>query len=499
MGVKSWLTGKFFGEAIEAKVKERLAGSTTSRQAAAGSDLRAEDMQWRRLTANAARDLIPTTQDRMIEIAYWLWETNPLAGWLIDITTAFVLAEGLPYEAEDKEVKATLDAFWNDPVNRMNLFFPKHVSELHIFGELCMPVFLAEQTGRIRLGYVDPAQIEAVVTDPENAKMHIGVLTKRYVGDIGGLHVEANPKKYRIILPEEAEFVMSPTAKGLRAQFTDGECFYYSINNVTNSPRGRSSLLSVSDWLDAYEQYLFDYADRWPLINTFIWDLMVQGADETEIKKQIAALTKKSGSVYGHNEKVTLEAKNPDIKAVQAAEGARMFRNHIMGRFGYPEHWYGGGGDVNRATAAEMDLPAIKMLSQKQLVVKYILEDILGHQVRQARNAGYLRVSDEQAAFSVITPKMESKDISKFGSMVQQVAAALLSAEMQEWVDKETARKLFAAVMGFIGVEIDLEEVRKAIEEEQGQEGYQDYKKRNQESGIRSQEKDKGKNLALAK
>ncbi len=469
MKLKDRLIGAFFGNVIEAKVKERL-------KAASFLDAPSvEDAKWRRLTGNANRELIPTTQDRMIEIAYWLWETNPLAGWLIDITTAFILAEGMPYETKDDEIKEVLDGFWNDPINRMSLFFPKHVSELHIYGELCMPAFTAAQTGRVRLGYIDPAQISVVMTDPQNVKMQIGLLTKGWIGEIAGYGIEQKPKKYKIILPEEADYVLSPEAQQLRSQFTDGECFYFAINNVTNSPRGRSSLLGVSDWLDAYEQYLFDYADRWPLLNTFVWDLLVQGGDTNTIKEQVANFTKKSGSVYGHNEKVTLTPAAPDIQAAQANDGARLFRNHIIGRFGYPEHWYGGGGDVNRATAAEMDLPAMKMNTQKQNYIKYALEEILGYQVRQARRASYLR-SDGQ--FSVITPQMQAKDITKYSTAVSQVATALVSAEMQGWIDKNTSQKIFSTIMGFIGVEIDLEEVRKAVKEEKSKDATQDYTKK---------------------
>lgn len=477
MSIKGKIIDAFLRGTIDRAVKDRLKASSVLNAPTV------EDLQWRRLTSSPTRDLLPVTQDRMIEIAYWLYETNPLAGWLIDITTAFILAEGLPYEAKDDDVKEVLDGFWNDPVNRMDLFLPKHISELHIFGELCFPAFVAEQTGRVRLGYVDPAHIESVITDPENVKMQIGVLTKKYVGDIGGIHVEANPKKYKIILPEDAEYVLSPTAKQLQSQLTDGDCFFFSINNVTNSPRGRSDLLSTADWLDAYEQFLFDYSDRWPLLNTFVWDMKVEGGDETEIKKQLANFSKKSGSAFGHNEKVTLDPKTPELNAIEAETGARIFRNHIMGRYGYPEHWYGGGGDVNRATAAEMDLPAMKMLSNKQNYVKYILESILSYQVMQARQAGYLRKSDGE--WSVITPAMQPKDISKYGTTIQQVATALQQAEMQEWVDKGTARKLFATIMGFIGVDIDLEEVTTALEQEGATAGYEDYLKKKNDAGTR--------------
>jgi len=488
MKIKDKLIDAFLGRVIESKVKDRIKAASIL------DSPNIEDLKWRRLTGNANRELLPTTQDRMIEIAYWLYQTNALAGWLIDITTAFIMAEELPYESKDEDVKGVLDGFWNDPINRMDLYLPKHVSELHIFGELCMPAFVAEQTGRVRLGYVDPAQIGVVVTDPENVKMQIGILTKGWIGEVAGYQINQEPKKYSIVLPEEADYVLSPTAKKMRAQFTDGDCFYFSINNVTNSPRGRSSLLSVCDWLDAYEQYLFDFADKWPLQNAFVWDLVVQGGTIEEITKQVNNFSKKSGSVFGHNEKVTLEAVAPEMKAIDAQTGARMFRNHILGRFGYPEHWYGGGGDVNRATASEMDVPAIKMLSYKQNYIKFALEEILGYQVRQARRARFIPQGEprktsgllrgEDRGFTVTTPVMQSKDVSKFGSMVQQVATALQQAEMQQWVDKETAQKLFAAIVGFLGVDIDLEEVKKNIADETFISQNQDYLKKGQKPPV---------------
>ncbi len=437
-----------------------------------------EGTQWRRLTANPGRELIPLEQERMIEIAYWLWKTNPLAGWLIDVTTAFIVNEGIPYEANNEDTKAVLDGFWDDPVNRLSLNFPKFIDALHIFGELCLPCFTAQQTGRIRLGYTDPAQIKEVITDPENVMVAIGVLTKSWAGEVGGYSVDAPARAYRTILPEGAETVLSPVALQIREQLGDGECFFWSINNVPNSPRGCSDLLPVADWCDAYEQFLFDYADKWPQLNMFVWDLLVEGGDDDVIGKWVKAFTKKSGSVFGHNEKVTLEEKTPDLKSVDAAEGARIFRNHILGRFGFPEHWFGGGGDVNRATAAEMDAPALKMLGRKKLTVKYIVEDMLGYQVRQARMARYLRVSDDEAKFTTTVPQMETKDVSKLASAAEAIARALAMAELNGYIDKDHAQKIFASITAFTGVEIDLEEVRRSVEQEKETEGYQDYKKR---------------------
>jgi hypothetical protein len=281
------------------------------------------------------------------------------------------------------------------------------------------------------------------------------------------------------VLPEGGEEILSSSANAIRQTMTDGECIYFAINNVTNSPRGRSELLVVADWLDAYEQFLFDYADRWPLLNTFVWDLMVQGGTDETIKAELAKFTKKSGSVYGHNEKVTAEARAPQLQSYDAAAGARMFRNHILGAKGLPEHWYGGGGDVNLATAKEMDMPTLKMMGEKQRYFKFILESVIGFVIARAREAGYLRVSDEQAnAWSVMMPELAAKDITKYATAIQQLLTSLGIAQQNGWVDKDTALKVFAFCIAMIGYELDPEAIKKAVEKEEKEREQQDYLKK---------------------
>jgi len=458
MNLKDTMINALFGGIIDTRVAERL-------KAASISDV---ESGWRRLTGNSDRELLPTTQARMIEIAYWLWETNPMAGWLIDITVAFILGEGLPYEAKNDKVKQILDEFWYDPINRMDLYFPKHVTELLIFGELCLPAFTAAQTGKVRLGYIDPAMIVEAVPDPENVKVILGVVVSN--------RLDNGTRRLKTILPKDIDYVLSPKGRIVRDSFTDGECFFYAINNVTNSPRGRSELLSTADWLDAYEQFLYDYAEKWPQQNSFTWDLEVENGNEDDIKKHVNSFSKKSGSVFGHNDKVKLNAITPDLKSLDAEKGARLFRNHILGRKGFPEHWFGGGGDVNRATASEMGAPTLKMLTMKQRLVKYILEDIFGYAIEKRRTARTLYVTDEEAGqYSVITPDLSQEDITKFSTAIRDVSASLVIAEKQEWVDKDTARKLFALLSAFLGMEIDVKAVKEAVEKEKSAEGYEDY------------------------
>jgi hypothetical protein len=286
------------------------------------------------------------------------------------------------------------------------------------------------------------------------------------------------PCKFQTILPEEADFVLSPEAQAKRREYTDGQCFFFAINNVTNSPRGRSELLTVADWLDNYEQFLFDTADKWRLLNTFFYDLEVQGGDDNAIKEQINKFVKKAGAVFGHNEKVKTEAISPSLQAPEFAEGARLFRNHILGPFSYPEHWYGGGGDVNRATAVEMGTPTFKTLSAKQRYFKFILESIFDYQIEMGLKSGFLRLSEEEAYnYEVIVPELSVKDVGKYATMIGEVATSLAVAQNRKWIDRETARQIFGVVINYLGVEIEMEGMEEKVASEEVEEENEDYLK----------------------
>lgn len=451
------------GERLRVERQLTKAKTAELRAASVSSD---RDDGWRRLTGNTTRELLGISKERENEIAYWLWKTNPLGRWIIEIMVAFVCGDGFAIEADDDEVKAVLEGFWKHPVNNMSVYAEKHTRELGIFGRLLLPKFVSQYSGKVALGYIDPAQIKRVYTDPQNVKIIIGVVTK-------GVDLR-DGKKYKTVLPPEAEEFLSPEAVEFRETCT-GECYYFAINNVTNDPDGSSDLLEIADWLDAYEQFLFDYADKWPLLNTFVWDLMVENADEPKLDAELKRFTKKAGSVYAHNEKVKLEASTPDLKSVDAETGARLLRNHILGAKSLPSFWYGGGEDSNLATSKEMSAPTFRMLSARQRLVVSIFTFILTDVLREAAASRMLTVPEDKWAFSINTAELAAKDISKFSSAIQSLTVSLVQAVVQGFIDKDNAVKVFAFSLSLIGYELDAESIAEAIEKEQDDEPYQDY------------------------
>ncbi|MFI3218372.1 MAG: hypothetical protein QX189_04555, partial [Methylococcales bacterium] len=78
-----------------------------------------DDADWRPLSGDALRDLLPMNQRRMQDLAAYLWESNTLANRLIELPIAYILADGVKLKADDEIIQKLLNDFWDHPVNLM--------------------------------------------------------------------------------------------------------------------------------------------------------------------------------------------------------------------------------------------------------------------------------------------------------------------------------------------------------------------------------------------
>ena len=426
-----------------------------------GTTIDKDEDQWRALTQDVNRDLSPVTQKRMREMAVYLWETNLLASSLIELPIAYILGEGLKLHCDDADNQAVLNRFWKDPINQMDIKLEKKVRELALYGEQCWPTFVNEITGKVRLGYLDPALIETVVPDPDNAEQPIGIVTCK---DRKGV-----ARRYKVIVNGADDELFSKRTQEIRATFTDGEAFYFTINDLSNGKRGRSDLLAAADWLDGYDEFLFGELDRSRFERAFIWDVTLKGATPEEVKnraKDIHAPAPNSTRV--HNDAEEWQAVAPVLNGSDSQDKASLFRNHVLGGRTIPEHWFGGGGDVNRAVGAEMGEPTFKRFSLRQKTIKYILEALGVYVLRQkylVENDKEPDLEDDAFEVEVIFPEMTAKDTSKYAAALQQIVVAAQIGVQNKFIAMDTAVKLINAIAGRLGVEINAEdELKKAAD-----------------------------------
>lgn len=417
---------------------------------AAGATVDADDEEgWRRLSGDTERDLSPLSQARMRETALYLWDANLLANRIVELPLAYMLGEGVALRAGADEMQGTLDRFWRDPINAMDVKLPKKARELSIFGEQVWPTFVNEVDGHVRLGYLDPALIETVVVDPDNPEQPIGIVT---VKDRKGA-----ARRFRVIV-NGPESVFTQRTQAIRDTFDDGEAFYFTVNDLSVSRRGRSDLRAPADWVDAYDQFLFGEIERYNFLRAFVWDVTVAGADQAKIDERAKQIKPPApGSVRVHNDSETWKAESPDIKAGDTAEGARLFRNHVLGGATIPEHWFGGGGDVNRATGESMGEPTFKAFSMRQRFLKHVLEALGRYVIRQRliAESGEPEWDDERLEVEAVFPEMTARDTTKYAAALAQVVAAVNMAVEAGRMSEQTGVALIAAVAGRLGVEID--------------------------------------------
>ncbi len=143
-----------------------------------------EDSLWRSLTTNQDRDLNQLTQRRMQDIAFYLYDSNPMAGRIIEIIEDFVIGDGFTFSAKDQDVEDVLDSFWNDPDNNLDEEMNTNVVELFLFGELCLPVWVNSANGAVKLQYIDPKTILKIKKDFNNPKINKTLIWRKPSGSV---------------------------------------------------------------------------------------------------------------------------------------------------------------------------------------------------------------------------------------------------------------------------------------------------------------------------
>jgi hypothetical protein len=413
-------------------------------------------------SANTARDLSPLLQDRMIELAWYLYDRNPLAKRLINLTKIFVLGDGLKVQAKHPAVQEWVTGFWDDPVNRLDLELPSYVQELGIFGEQLYLLTENPIDGAARLWYIDPSEIDQVIYGgaaadiagaDRSVAIPIEIVLKQKVG-------EATAPRLQPFRPDE-----DPSSPTFGRPM--GNCFYFAINKAKRGARGRSDIFAQADWLDAYEQVLFASADRVDLLNNFVWDVKLTGLNEEGIQDWLKKHGRRPrpGSLRAHNEQVEWQAVAPDLGSQDTTTMMRLFKNHILGTMGFPEHWFAEGGETNLATAGAMGLPTVRTLKERQKFVKHMLISICGVVVDRGIAHGSIPRGADPTV-EITAPELETSDSTKVAAAVQQVTTALSLAIQESLLTRETAAKVFAVMVSQLGHEVKAEDELKALEEQ---------------------------------
>jgi hypothetical protein len=410
-----------------------------------------EDAKFRRLTSpQTLRDLNPLMHDRMQQVCFFLAVTTPFGKRIVEIITSYVVGERFKVICEDPAAQAVIDRFWDDDINDMENRCQAMCSELTTFGEFCVPVNVNPVDGFVRLGYIDPMQIDVIeygkmetAGGDQEVSFPVNVLLRREVG-------VPDPKRLSIIRMDED--IHSDTFG-----YLSGDTFYFAINKAMSASRGISELFSLADWIDVFDQMIFDFADKVRFLNSYVWQYTLEGSNKPEVdkfQKEITQNPPRQGGVFVSNEKVKIEAKTPDFKGQDMAAGAEMVKKYGLGGAGLPDWFFGDSGSGNRSTAAEMQGPTGKKLTMRQAHQVTCIKRLTTFVLQQAKLHGVLG-KNVNTNHTVETPELIVRDMTGAANMLTGATQSIAEAEDRGWIQGETSARIFHMLIGQLGAVID--------------------------------------------
>jgi len=399
-----------------------------------------DDHLFRSILSSSDKDLSPYEQSRAQKICYFLYERNPMAKRLINMTAEYLTSDGIEIKSKDKAVLEILDSFLKR--NNLDILCYDMVKELGLWGEQCYQMLVNKHNGACTLTYIDPTRIKSVVLSPKNC-----LITEKIIIE-NDIELEAVQ-----VLPLSED-----------NSFYKGDTFYYKINSVLAASRGRSDILAAADYCDLASQFVFSRGERSIFGNVWMWDVLVDGATPEECE----AFAKKhpvpkSGSMRVHNEKVKWSAVNPDLRAHDASHDGRLLKTFVLGSMGYPEHFFGEGGDVNKATAVEMYEPVTKMLASRQKLMTKIFQNLCDYQLDKAMAAGILSKGSHE--YEVFFPEISGKNMERAGLTMLYLAQSLSIAMKANWLTPADAAKVYAQIASTFGPNVQPVEDPKPMED----------------------------------
>jgi hypothetical protein len=400
----------------------------------------ADPDDWRFRKAGASpRELHPLIQSRMHSDSYRLYVTNPLARAVVELTVSYTLSGDVTLKARDPQVEEVLLAHWYDPVNNWEVLLPQVALELSIFGEQLLPVAVDGQ-GNVTLGYIDPDNIVEVLPAPWNQRV-----------DYRAGYTPSPGKDPQYLTLVHVDVQDGSPTRGFRV----GGAFYFAVNRVTGARRGISDIFHIADWLDGLDQFLFNRLERSAHMNSYIWDVTLEGASEARVQQYADTLARtptKSGSFRVHNEKVRWSTVQPDLAGTDVSNEASLFKSHVLGGVTFPGAFFA---DLNlgRMGLSEAADPTYRRLARRQRYLRHIVRSVLDFQIDQKILHEQLPPTVDRS-YTVFLPRISLRDLQRSGGAMFRVAQALDLALRHGWVTGEEASQTFKAMLDQLGVEL---------------------------------------------
>ena len=310
------------------------------------------------------------TRRYILECCHAAYQTNPDARALNHIAN-FAVGQGFTWTAYNPDVREFLTEFIDHPENRLREYERQAARDLLIDGEIViewretamgMPILIPKR----------PYDLHAIKTEMGHYRK-IESFHFREVQDDGQGYMRQI--KYR-------DYELSAD-----------KVTFAAINNHAYELRGRSELYPILPWLQVRRGWLENRArlNHWK--SMILWLVSVETTNQQTIRATAArwARPPKPGSVAVESSKISVEAVQAKIDAMNAADDGRQLLLQIAKGFQLAEYFMADGQNANLASATRQQLPSLVRFEQHQFtLVHEVWRPIFERALQMQTDAGLL-------------------------------------------------------------------------------------------------------------
>lgn len=359
---------------------------------------------WVRLSATAESDFSRTALNMMCKQARVYWLKNPLIRRAVVTQTTYVWAQGVTIRAEHPTVDTVVQRFLEDKTNESVLGDTEAKmrleNELQLFGNLFFTLFRNPSTGTVKVRTIPFAEIETVITNPEDAAdpwYYLRTWTTTVINATTGAPENRQQKAYY------PDWRYSP-AGGHPVTIGDipvreAKIYHVAVNRLNDMQFGVSEVYAACDWARSYKEFLEDWTTIVKALSQFAHRLTVKGGSGAvaTAKNQLQALianpfaqtgeaqqTMPTGSTFISGEGAKLEPMKT-AGVTTSCDDARRLMLMVCSATGIYEHYLTGDPSTgNLATAKSMERPMELQFLARQGLWQSVLTNILGYVIDEA-------------------------------------------------------------------------------------------------------------------
>ena len=336
------------------------------------------------------------------------WRQNPLARRIINLTTAYVVSEGIRIRSEYKPLDQFIELFWFHGRNNLVLRQADWSDELARSGELFLVLFTNPADGVSHVRSVPAAMIDQIRWKDGDYETELAYHEKGAPGDTEGTWW---------ISPDH------PDATDL----TRPVMCHYAVNRPVGAVRGEGDLVAVLPWIRRYSRWLEDRIRLNAGVRKFLWIVYAPKRLVDELRARYSQVPDDGAVVIAEEGAERWEAVTPNLHATDASADGRAIRWMITaGGPGTGLVDFGEGEDANLATATAMHDLRYRFLSRRQAYIAWMLCDLTLQAYKRSRTAVSGKRRDvTHLDFLVQVPDISPDDNQELAVAARDLAVAL--------------------------------------------------------------------------